>query len=165
MISLDVNLNWKFLNTRVVIVKWSHMYPWCTALRGWRIQWSIVPEVSEQVVSKLSLHLINLILFYLLHQPLNLSYCLMIRNWRWSFWLTCTRTMVSSWCQGIFTGQYVMIQLRLHFVFQEPPKEDLTVSEKFQLVLDVAQKAQVNLFITADTSRHLIYIPKPELWQ
>lgn len=26
---------------------------------------------------------------------------------------------------------------------QEPPKEDLTVSEKFQLVLDVAQKAQV----------------------
>lgn len=27
--------------------------------------------------------------------------------------------------------------------FQEPPKEDLTVSEKFQLVLDVAQKAQV----------------------
>lgn len=30
-------------------------------------------------------------------------------------------------------------------VFQEPPKEDLTVSEKFQLVLDVAQKAQVRL--------------------
>ncbi|KAM3833372.1 GRAM domain-containing protein 4 [Vipera latastei] len=44
--------------------------------RGWRIQWSIVPEVSEPI---------------------------------------------------------------------EPPKEDLTVSEKFQLVLDVAQKAQ-NLF-------------------
>ncbi|KAM6962355.1 GRAM domain-containing protein 4 isoform 1-T1 [Tautogolabrus adspersus] len=44
--------------------------------RGWRIQWSIVPDVSETV---------------------------------------------------------------------EPPKEDLTVSEKFQLVLDVAQKAQ-NLF-------------------
>ncbi|KAF3814292.1 hypothetical protein GH733_017450 [Mirounga leonina] len=44
--------------------------------RGWRIQWSIVPEISEPV---------------------------------------------------------------------EPPKEDLTVSEKFQLVLDVAQKAQ-NLF-------------------
>lgn len=44
--------------------------------RGWRIQWSILPEVSEPV---------------------------------------------------------------------EPPKEDLTVSEKFQLVLDVAQKAQ-NLF-------------------
>ncbi|XP_072452673.1 GRAM domain-containing protein 4 isoform X6 [Notamacropus eugenii] len=44
--------------------------------RGWRIQWSIVPEVSEVV---------------------------------------------------------------------DPPKEDLTVSEKFQLVLDVAQKAQ-NLF-------------------
>ncbi|CAG5958624.1 unnamed protein product [Menidia menidia] len=32
-----------------------------------------------------------------------------------------------------------------HFVLQDPPKEDLTVSEKFQLVLDVAQKAQ-NLF-------------------
>ena len=28
---------------------------------------------------------------------------------------------------------------------QEPAKEDLTVSEKFQLVLDVAQKAQVQL--------------------
>ncbi|XP_068585004.1 GRAM domain-containing protein 4-like [Cebidichthys violaceus] len=48
----------------------------CLIARGWRIQWSIVPEVSEPV---------------------------------------------------------------------EPPKEDLTVSEKFQLVLDVAQKAQ-NLF-------------------
>uniref|UniRef100_A0A3B4XE35 GRAM domain containing 4 n=1 Tax=Seriola lalandi dorsalis TaxID=1841481 RepID=A0A3B4XE35_SERLL len=46
--------------------------------RGWRIQWSIVPEVSEPM---------------------------------------------------------------------EPPKEDLTVSEKFQLVLDVAQKAQVHLFM------------------
>lgn len=31
------------------------------------------------------------------------------------------------------------------FCSQEPPKEDLTVSEKFQLVLDVAQKAQVAL--------------------
>ncbi|XP_034392001.1 GRAM domain-containing protein 4-like [Cyclopterus lumpus] len=48
----------------------------CLIARGWRIQWSIVPEVSEPV---------------------------------------------------------------------EPPKEELTVSEKFQLVLDVAQKAQ-NLF-------------------
>ena len=33
----------------------------------------------------------------------------------------------------------------LSFLLKEPPKEDLTVSEKFQLVLDVAQKAQ-NLF-------------------
>lgn len=36
------------------VVKWSDIYlcffPWCTALRGWRIQWSIVPEVSEPVV-------------------------------------------------------------------------------------------------------------------
>ncbi|XP_037307172.2 GRAM domain-containing protein 4-like isoform X2 [Pungitius pungitius] len=48
----------------------------CLIARGWRIQWSIVPEVSEPV---------------------------------------------------------------------EPPKEELTVSEKFTLVLDVAQKAQ-NLF-------------------
>lgn len=31
----------------------------------------------------------------------------------------------------------------LRYFYQEPPKEDLTVSEKFQLVLDVAQKAQV----------------------
>lgn len=31
----------------------------------------------------------------------------------------------------------------LFFFTQEPPKEELTVSEKFQLVLDVAQKAQV----------------------
>lgn len=31
----------------------------------------------------------------------------------------------------------------LSFLPKEPPKEDLTVSEKFQLVLDVAQKAQV----------------------
>lgn len=31
----------------------------------------------------------------------------------------------------------------LSFLLKEPPKEDLTVSEKFQLVLDVAQKAQV----------------------
>uniref|UniRef100_A0A8D2ZHV4 GRAM domain-containing protein n=1 Tax=Scophthalmus maximus TaxID=52904 RepID=A0A8D2ZHV4_SCOMX len=64
--------------------------------RGWRIQWSIVPEVSEPV---------------------------------------------------------------------EPPKEDLTVSEKFQLVLDVAQKAQVRLSVTADTSRHLFMWVQPELTQ
>ncbi len=32
---------------------------------------------------------------------------------------------------------------------QEPAKEDLTVSEKFQLVLDVAQKAQVNVQLNA----------------
>lgn len=36
----------------------------------------------------------------------------------------------------------VLLTLSLCFM-QEPPKEDLTVSEKFQLVLDVAQKAQV----------------------
>ncbi|KAB1270571.1 GRAM domain-containing protein 4 [Camelus dromedarius] len=54
--------------------------------RGWRIQWSIVPEVSEVV---------------------------------------------------------------------EPPKEDLTVSEKFQLVLDVAQKAQVLLRALAGCLRNL----------
>ncbi|KAK1790012.1 hypothetical protein P4O66_002327 [Electrophorus voltai] len=59
--------------------------------RGWRIQWSIVPEVSEPVVGV-----------------------------RFHHSVVCT------------------------FV-HEPPKEDLTVSEKFQLVLDVAQKAQ-NLF-------------------
>uniref|UniRef100_A0A673G2K0 GRAM domain-containing protein 4-like n=1 Tax=Sinocyclocheilus rhinocerous TaxID=307959 RepID=A0A673G2K0_9TELE len=53
-----------------------HVYVATRSKVGWRIQWSIVPEVSEPV---------------------------------------------------------------------EPPKEDLTVSEKFQLVLDVAQKAQ-NLF-------------------
>uniref|UniRef100_A0A8C1NV72 GRAM domain containing 4b n=1 Tax=Cyprinus carpio TaxID=7962 RepID=A0A8C1NV72_CYPCA len=56
--------------------------------KGWRIQWSIVPEVSEPV---------------------------------------------------------------------EPPKEDLTVSEKFQLVLDVAQKAQ-NLFgKMADTLYMIVF--------
>lgn len=36
-------------------------------------------------------------------------------------------------------------------VVQEPSKEDLTVSEKFQLVLDVAQKAQVQ-HVTTHTS-------------
>lgn len=35
---------------------------------------------------------------------------------------------------------------------QEPPKEDLTVSEKFQLVLDVAQKAQVAPRTSPDVS-------------
>ncbi|KAF0040328.1 hypothetical protein F2P81_006226 [Scophthalmus maximus] len=67
--------------------------------RGWRIQWSIVPEVSEPV---------------------------------------------------------------------EPPKEDLTVSEKFQLVLDVAQKAQ-NLFgkmaNILEKIKNLFNIYQPELTQ
>ncbi|XP_012719105.2 GRAM domain-containing protein 4 [Fundulus heteroclitus] len=67
--------------------------------RGWRIQWSIVPEVSE---------------------PL------------------------------------------------EPPKEDLTVSEKFQLVLDVAQRAQ-NLFgkmaNILEKIKNLFMWVKPELTQ
>ncbi|KTG05325.1 hypothetical protein cypCar_00021492 [Cyprinus carpio] len=60
--------------------------------RGWRIQWSIVPEVSEPV---------------------------------------------------------------------EPPKEDLTVSEKFQLVLDVAQKAQVNLHLNAYRFSDFYFNRKP----
>lgn len=38
---------------------------------------------------------------------------------------------------------------------QEPPKEDLTVSEKFQLVLDVAQKAQVGLYCMGRMLRRL----------
>uniref|UniRef100_H3CSP2 GRAM domain containing 4 n=1 Tax=Tetraodon nigroviridis TaxID=99883 RepID=H3CSP2_TETNG len=67
--------------------------------RGWRIQWSIVPEVSEPV---------------------------------------------------------------------EPPKEELTVSEKFQLVLDVAQKAQ-NLFgklaNILEKIRNLFMWVQPELTQ
>ncbi|XP_037538428.1 GRAM domain-containing protein 4 [Nematolebias whitei] len=67
--------------------------------RGWRIQWSIVPEVSEPV---------------------------------------------------------------------EPPKEDLTVSEKFQLVLDVAQKAQ-NLFgkmaNILEKIKNLLMWVQPELTQ
>ncbi|XP_030587967.1 GRAM domain-containing protein 4-like [Archocentrus centrarchus] len=67
--------------------------------KGWRIQWSIVPEVSEPV---------------------------------------------------------------------EPPKEDLTVSEKFQLVLDVAQKAQ-NLFgkmaNILEKIKNLFMWVKPELTQ
>lgn len=67
--------------------------------RGWRIQWSIVPEVSEAV---------------------------------------------------------------------EPPKEDLTVSEKFQLVLDVAQKAQ-NLFgkmaNILEKIKNLFMWVRPELTQ
>uniref|UniRef100_A0A674P6U2 GRAM domain containing 4 n=1 Tax=Takifugu rubripes TaxID=31033 RepID=A0A674P6U2_TAKRU len=67
--------------------------------RGWRIQWSIVPEVSEPV---------------------------------------------------------------------EPPKEDLTVSEKFQLVLDVAQRAQ-NLFgklaNILEKIRNLFIWVQPELTQ
>uniref|UniRef100_A0A7N8XTS6 GRAM domain containing 4 n=1 Tax=Mastacembelus armatus TaxID=205130 RepID=A0A7N8XTS6_9TELE len=68
-------------------------------LIGWRIQWSIVPEVSEPV---------------------------------------------------------------------EPPKEDLTVSEKFQLVLDVAQKAQ-NLFgrmaNILEKIKNLFMWVRPELTQ
>uniref|UniRef100_A0A3Q3JJZ5 GRAM domain-containing protein n=1 Tax=Monopterus albus TaxID=43700 RepID=A0A3Q3JJZ5_MONAL len=67
--------------------------------RGWRIQWSIVPDVSEPV---------------------------------------------------------------------EPPKNDLTVSEKFQLVLDVAQKAQ-NLFgkmaDILEKIKNLLMWVKPELTQ
>ncbi|XP_039988361.1 GRAM domain-containing protein 4-like isoform X2 [Xiphias gladius] len=67
--------------------------------RGWRIQWSIVPEVSEPM---------------------------------------------------------------------EPPKEDLTVSEKFQLVLDVAQKAQ-NLFgkmaSILEKIKNLFMWVQPELTQ
>ncbi|KAM9807681.1 GRAM domain-containing protein 4-like [Neosynchiropus ocellatus] len=67
--------------------------------RGWRIQWSIVPEISEPV---------------------------------------------------------------------EPPKEDLSVSEKFQLVLDVAQKAQ-NLFgrmaNILEKIKNLFMWVRPELTQ
>ncbi|XP_056605028.1 GRAM domain-containing protein 4 isoform X2 [Triplophysa dalaica] len=76
--------------------------------RGWRIQWSIVPEVSEPVV----------------------GYFFPKIRFRYMTFLFVSffNTLLFFSCD-----------------FQEPPKEDLTVSEKFQLVLDVAQKAQ-NLF-------------------
>uniref|UniRef100_A0A7N8XJT6 GRAM domain containing 4 n=1 Tax=Mastacembelus armatus TaxID=205130 RepID=A0A7N8XJT6_9TELE len=58
-----------------------------------------------------------------------------------------------------------ILRLSLNYLIarsvKEPPKEDLTVSEKFQLVLDVAQKAQVNL----THSQHLFMWVRPELTQ
>lgn len=100
-----------FISTSISLAVWTQVrgectltftcvFPWCTALRGWRIQWSIVPEVSEPVVRT------------------------------WIFAAEAFRSKDNCWCWGLWC-------------FQEPPKEDLTVSEKFQLVLDVAQKAQV----------------------
>lgn len=44
--------------------------------------------------------------------------------------------------------------------FQEPPKEDLTVSEKFQLVLDVAQRAQVR----RDGQAEALLTIRPRCW-
>uniref|UniRef100_A0A673ZRX7 GRAM domain containing 4 n=1 Tax=Salmo trutta TaxID=8032 RepID=A0A673ZRX7_SALTR len=43
------------------------------------------------------------------------------------------------------------------FLFLDPPKEDLTVSEKFQLVLDVAQKAQVIYLRLLTNMFHTLY--------
>uniref|UniRef100_A0A8C7MHU1 GRAM domain containing 4 n=1 Tax=Oncorhynchus kisutch TaxID=8019 RepID=A0A8C7MHU1_ONCKI len=43
------------------------------------------------------------------------------------------------------------------FLFLDPPKEDLTVSEKFQLVLDVAQKAQVIYLRLLTNLFHTLY--------
>lgn len=53
------------------------------------------------------------------------------------------------------------VKMSLLFM-QEPPKEDLTVSEKFQLVLDVAQKAQVEQIfsISLELSSHLLVFHK-----
>jgi len=44
--------------------------------------------------------------------------------------------------------------MQFYCLMQEPPKEDLTVSEKFQLVLDVAQKAQVRDTFIKSVYRH-----------
>lgn len=103
-------------------------------LRGWRIQWSIVPEVSEPVV----------------------------RRHDHGFGLSATTSLllIPCYCKYVSVGKcfhektYMIWALDEHWlskrsnlmsVYKEPPKEDLTVSEKFQLVLDVAQKAQVKL--------------------
>ncbi len=81
--------------------------------RGWRIQWSIVPEVSEPMV-------------------------------RWP-----PASCLTASCFCVRRKTYVSVEVKKKttnfslYCKQEPPKEDLTVSEKFQLVLDVAQKAQV----------------------
>lgn len=38
----------------IIVIRWNYLFlPWCTVVRGWKIQWSIVPEVSEPVVSYL----------------------------------------------------------------------------------------------------------------
>lgn len=114
------------------------MFPWCTALRGWRIQWSIVPEVSEPVVRNLSSHL----------QCFTLAFYIWITNCafniRCSEWLMIDRWLTNGSVHDI-SGSSVL---------QEPPKEDLTVSEKFQLVLDVAQKAQVRRDWQSEAPHH-----------
>ncbi len=47
------------------------------------------------------------------------------------------------------SGTFLCCAYLIFSFIQEPAKEDLTVSEKFQLVLDVAQKAQVNVQLNA----------------
>lgn len=80
----------------------------CFGPRGWRIQWSIVPDISEPLVRNLS--------------P------------------AAAHSEVTSGDLLVYACDITALPPPL---FQEPPKEDLTVSEKFQLVLDVAQRAQV----------------------
>lgn len=58
----------------------------------------------------------------------------------------------SCWCLGLWR-------------IQEPPKEDLTVSEKFQLVLDVAQRAQVRHGGQAEVYWQCLFDIWPRLWQ
>lgn len=113
--------------TTLLVLKRSNEEPTlklCYCYRGWRIQWSIVPQVSEPVVN------------------MNLDFLLL---------LIISRNIIKNYfLQELFftltneNPKKERLSIWHHFFSsQEPPKEDLTVSEKFQLVLDVAQKAQV----------------------
>ncbi|KAG8517972.1 GRAM domain-containing protein 4 [Galemys pyrenaicus] len=128
--------------------------------RGWRIQWSIVPEVSEAVVSPAAGPLWPVERSPAAARPCAPAACPFLYptpagegpaagahtrfpgpgpagRWRRLARLRPVRSVVMP--------RTTRLGWKLPLRPQEPPKEDLTVSEKFQLVLDVAQKAQ-NLF-------------------
>ncbi|KAK2507575.1 hypothetical protein MC885_021753 [Smutsia gigantea] len=132
--------------------------------RGWRIQWSIVPEVSEVVVSpgvggtRPCLHWAGPRPTGTAAAGLQPCGCpLEAPPWKKH------RGQPPPSLGPLLGGRHrepvlarephtVVAVVSLHRASagtlspsKEPPKEDLTVSEKFQLVLDVAQKAQ-NLF-------------------
>ncbi|XP_077601085.1 GRAM domain-containing protein 4-like isoform X2 [Stigmatopora nigra] len=79
--------------------------------RGWRIQWCIVPQVSDPVVRRL------VVAQWLSHQPFT----------------------------SVVLGSNPSACKDFPNIIQEPPREELTMSKKFQLVVHVAQRAQ-NVF-------------------
>lgn len=132
-----------------IIMKWGHIstcqtFVWTQTIKlGHLVTIKVLKSLESSLLTwfhpntlytSIEKYYLHLFLFQRLEDP--------VEHCAWGLW-THGKTP-SCFLFAYFHHRSALSFSNLSFCLtQEPPKEDLTVSEKFQLVLDVAQKAQV----------------------